>query len=326
MPRPYDLVAVGRAYTDIIAQVTPEYLARYGLTEGQGKAIPLDQLQVMQGQLHDTRICAGGCTPNSAAVMASLGGKAGFFGKVFKDDIGAFFLEDFAKRGVTLCCDPYAAPSLAASGLSALCLILTTPPHRTFAYNLGCADWYDAQDFAAYDFGQTTFFLIEAVCLESQICRAVLEQAAHAAAAQGALLAYTLQSLLICPDPAFVIDFVMRTADVIFGNRDEVAMLRAHLGGKIPPEMTLVTTLDIDGAMAEQNGVITHVPALAPQPIRNTNGAGDALAAGFLRGHCLGFSVLDCLRLGVRTATAIIEETGGRPTRDLAHLSDLCQT
>lgn len=61
----------------------------------------------------------------------------------------------------------------------------------------------------------------------------------------------------------------------------------------------VVATAGADGAYLLADGELTHVPAVAPPgPVVDSNGAGDAFAAGFLLGWLAGEDPLRCARYG----------------------------
>ncbi|WP_437033062.1 adenosine kinase [Streptomyces sp. enrichment culture] len=61
----------------------------------------------------------------------------------------------------------------------------------------------------------------------------------------------------------------------------------------------VVVTAGAEGAYVLADGSVTHVPAVTPpEPVVDSNGAGDAFAAGFLYGRLRGEPVLRCARYG----------------------------
>ena len=71
-------------------------------------------------------------------------------------------------------------------------------------------------------------------------------------------------------------------------------------------------------------GEEVHVVDAAPVTrVKDTTGAGDLYAAGFLFGYTRGDSLYDCGRIGAIAAAEIISHFGARPEVDLArHLED----
>ena len=69
----------------------------------------------------------------------------------------------------------------------------------------------------------------------------------------------------------------------------------------------VVCTRGARGAVAlERGGELHRVPAQPVPEVVDTNGAGDAFFAGFLRAHLDGRGVGDCLELAARTAAACV--------------------
>jgi sugar/nucleoside kinase (ribokinase family) len=73
----------------------------------------------------------------------------------------------------------------------------------------------------------------------------------------------------------------------------------------------VVATAGADGAYLLADGRLTHIPAVTPPaPVVDTNGAGDAFAAGFLAGWLRGSSLEAALWQGVVGASFAIEDWG----------------
>ena len=91
--------------------------------------------------------CSGGSAANTAAVIASLGGKPAYIGKVKDDLLGTVFSHDIEKAGVSFAC------ALSGNGAStARCLILVTGDgERTMNTYLGACRELTAADIS-YNF------------------------------------------------------------------------------------------------------------------------------------------------------------------------------
>jgi sugar/nucleoside kinase (ribokinase family) len=68
-----------------------------------------------------------------------------------------------------------------------------------------------------------------------------------------------------------------------------------------------------EGATAFSRGRMAWAPAAHAPKVVDTTGAGDAFAAGFLRGHCQGLALEDSLALGAKLAAQVIGRFGARP-------------
>ena len=70
--------------------------------------------------------------------------------------------------------------------------------------------------------------------------------------------------------------------------------------------------------MLHEVGRTERIPSIPVQMVDPT-GAGDSYQAGFLTAYVLGYSTLDCCRVGAVTASFVVERRGGQihlPTWD----------
>jgi len=104
----------------------------------------------------------------------------------------------------------------------------------------------------------------------------------------GLVLACDLQDV-VDPADAYRADFI-RYADILFfsaaNHADPSPVIRAFLEGR--PERIVVSGLGSQGcALGTREGISFFPPEPARNPVLDTNGAGDALAVGFLTSHVL---------------------------------------
>ncbi|MDD5585514.1 MAG: adenosine kinase [Alphaproteobacteria bacterium] len=310
----YCAVAAGRTFTDIIAHVTHAFLDEHGIPLDAGKAFDAETLQHIRSHLKDAQMAAGGTAANAISIVAALGGKAGFFGKVGRDDVGRFFLDDFDQRGVKLCCDP-----LAAEGMSATCLcLLTEDGQRSFATHHGCADSYSPGDFAGFDFAAAEFFMIDAELLTRSAAEPVIREAFSAAKGKTRLVV-SLHNVNAWLEEGHGerARFIAGMADLVIGNEAEQTSFQKAVPLPHKPGQLVVTTMGARGAEARSQTETVSVPGQKPPVFVSSVGAGDAFTAGLLFGLSRNAGIGESLQLGVRSALAILGEIGARPTRPM---------
>ncbi len=305
----YCVVAAGRAFTDIIAHVPDGFIESRGIPKDAGIEFDPNSLSQILSLLRDPVMSAGGTGANMAASIAALGGKAGYFGKVGHDEAGKFFLKDFEKRGVDLCCDPYVE-----NGSSAVCLvILTEDGHRSFVTSSGCADAFTQNDFKDFDFSSTHFFSIDAELLITTsiapLYFEVIEQAKR-----NTRIVVNTHNVRTWKEHVNAAKFTANYADVIIGNRDEYASLQEVVPLPSGADQLIVTTYGTEGVVSLQGGVSLFEPAIKPEEFVSSVGAGDAFMAGFLFGLSNNLNVKKSLDCGIQSAVAVLGQTEARPT------------
>src|ERR1700733_8455639 len=162
----YDVVAVGRAYTDVLSHVDFDFLRKWDVPVNGDREFSINEIKDIRASMPSPQMFAGGPSANTVSTLSALGGKGGFFGKVNEDAAGNFFTDDFFGRKIDFLCEPHDTKI----GFSPTCLVLETPDRgRSFAYNPGCADQFWAEkDFHPSAFKLAKIFLVEAHLLTSQ--------------------------------------------------------------------------------------------------------------------------------------------------------------
>ena len=97
----YDVVGIGNALVDIIAQVENDFLHDQNLVKGSMALIDTDRAIALYEVIgrHGMQT-SGGSAANTIAGLASLGADVAFIGKVSDDDLGRVFAHDLERLGV----------------------------------------------------------------------------------------------------------------------------------------------------------------------------------------------------------------------------------
>src|SRR5262245_56285708 len=137
MPEPrYDVLGIGNAIVDVIARAEEDFLVRNGLTKSSMRLIDATEAERLYGLMAAAIEASGGCAGNTAAGVASFGGRAAFIGKVADDQLGAIYRHDMKGTGVS-----FATPPLLNGAPTARSMILITPDgERTMNTYLGAAN------------------------------------------------------------------------------------------------------------------------------------------------------------------------------------------
>ncbi|TIV13223.1 MAG: adenosine kinase, partial [Mesorhizobium sp.] len=80
----YDVLCIGNAIVDIIAQCDEAFLETNGIIKGAMNLIDARRAELLYSRMGPAIEASGGSAGNTAAGVASLGGRAAFFGKVSK--------------------------------------------------------------------------------------------------------------------------------------------------------------------------------------------------------------------------------------------------
>ncbi len=324
MTKNYDVVAIGNAIVDVIANASDAFLASEGLVGGSMQLIGPDRATELYERMEPGREVSGGSAANSLAGLAGLGHHCAFIGQVADDQLGEVFRHDMRVTGIV-----FDVPPLPGPPPTARCLILVGPDgNRTMNTSLAMAHYLPeaAVDPALLDGAK--FLLIEGYLWDPPQPRAAIQRAMAIAETTGTKVVLALSALYLMG--LYRDDFMGLIhggkIDTLFCNEEEVTALmqsddlEVAIAALAPHVNTLVITRAEHGAMAVQGTVRAHVPAEPIARVVDTTGAGDTFTSGFLAGQLQGKSLADSLTMGAICAAECIGHYGPRPEADLAAL------
>ncbi len=323
--KPLDVLAIGNAIVDVIADADDAFLTAQGLDKGSMRLIDEGEAVRLYGEMGPGRESSGGSAGNTVAGIAALGLKAGFIGQVADDELGQIFAHDLRATGVQ-----FATLTRDDVGASARCLILVTPDaQRTMNTFLGAAQRLPATAISAAEVGSAKILYLEGYLWDPEEPRAAMEAAIDAARAAGTKVAFTLSDSFCISRHRDGFNKLIDDGriDILFANEDEILALsgegdfEAAVAAVAPKVPVLAVTRSEKGAIAVSGGERAEVPAEPIAKLVDTTGAGDLFAAGFLAGQARGLSLEISLKLGAIAAAEVIQHYGARPEADLRALA-----
>ena len=323
--RRLDVLAIGNAIVDVIADADDEFLTREAMHKGSMRLIDEAEAVRLYDAMGPGRELSGGSAANTVAGIASLGGRSGFIGQLGDDQLGQIFSHDIRSLGVE-----FATPPRNDVGASARCLILVTADaQRTMNTFLGAAQRLgpDAVDATAVASAQILY--LEGYLWDPEEPRAAMMKAMDAARDAGTKVAFTLSDSFVVDRHREGLWTLLQDGrvDILFANEAEIMSLAQHdssaeaalaVAAHVP---TVVVTCGEKGAFALSGGEKVAVPAQPIERLVDTTGAGDLFAAGFLAAQARGLGVEQSLRLGAICAAEVIQHYGARPEADLRALA-----
>ena len=323
----FDVLTIGNAIVDIIAPVEPGFIEREGMREGIMHLIDTDRAAELYDKMPLTRQqISGGSAANTAAGVASLGGRAAFVGKVADDPLGDVFEADLDAIGVH-----YATSRLKNGALTARSMIfLSEDGERTMNTYLGACHQLTEADIRPDEIGGAAITYMEGFLWDPVEAKKAFVLAAHYAHKNERAAAFTLSDPF-CVDRyrAEFLDLIRsKTIDYVFANVHELKSLYQtdDLGEAVrqiavDAELAAIT-MGADGAMAVHNGEVVSVPAFPVEKVVDATGAGDLFASGFLLGMARGQTLESALKTGCLAASEVISHIGARPQAPLTELTE----
>jgi sugar/nucleoside kinase (ribokinase family) len=318
-----DVVAIGNAIVDVLTHTDEAFLEAHGMVKGAMMLIDEDAAQRIYAAMGPAIEASGGSAGNTAAGIASLGGRVGYVGRVRDDQLGEVYAHDIRSIGVD-----YRTPAATDGPATARCFIFITPDaQRTMNTFLGASSLLTPADVDEAFVATAEIVYCEGYLWDLPDAKAALTKGMEAGRAAGAKVAFTLSD-------SFCVDrhrdefraLAESHVDILFANEAEILSLyevdtfeeaAARVAGHC--EIACLTRSEKGSVVITADGERIEVPA-HPTDVVDTTGAGDLYAAGFLYGLTHGHSLTDSARIASLAAAEVISHVGPRPEIDLAAL------
>jgi sugar/nucleoside kinase (ribokinase family) len=319
----YDVLCIGNAIVDIIAQCDEAFLADNGIIKGAMNLIDAERAELLYRRMGPALEASGGSAGNTAAGIASLGGRSAYFGKVSKDHLGDIFTHDIQAQGVAFDTKP-----LIGMPPTARSMIFVTPDgERSMNTYLGACVELGPEDVEADKAAGAAVTYFEGYLWDPPRAKEAIRLTAQHAHAAGRQVSMSLSDSF-CVDRyrgEFLELMRSRTVDIIFANSHEIKSLYQTSSfdealAQIRKDCRIAAVTRSEKGSVIVNGDDTFViEATRINELVDTTGAGDLYAAGFLHGYTQGRDLKTCGDLGSLAAGLVIQQIGPRPRQNLKH-------
>jgi sugar/nucleoside kinase (ribokinase family) len=319
MPQ-YDLVGIGNALVDVVAQTDDGFLAANGIAKGAMTLVDATAADALYEKMPAGMESSGGSCGNTMAGFAALGGKGAYIGKVSDDQFGGVFRHDMHAIGCV-----FDTPPAKDGPSTGRCLVLVTPDaQRTMCTFLGAACELTPADLDKALLQSAKVVYMEGYLFDQPPAQRAFVEAAEIAHAAGREVSVTLSDGF-CVDRhrAAFRHLVEKHIDILFANEVEICSLygvddfdealqqvRGHC-------RVACLTRSEKGAVVLRGDEVHVVDAEPVGQVIDTTGAGDQFAAGFLYGYTQGRDLHSSGRIGAIAAAEVIQHYGARPEADL---------
>lgn len=320
----YDIVAVGNAIVDVIAQADDAFLEEEQLNKGAMTLIDAERATQLYRDMGVAREISGGSGANTLAGASTLGRQCALIAQVADDQLGEVFTHDIRATGID-----FDVPPLGKEPPTARCLILVTPDaQRTMNTFLGASQFLPPAAVDAGLIASGAILYLEGYLWDAEEPKAAMALAIDIARNNDRKVAFTLSDGFCIERHRDDFTRLIKDGmiDILFANEAEIKSLcetegfDAAVAQTAAQVETLVVTRSEQGAIAVQNMKTFAVGAEPVEKIVDTTGAGDLFAAGFLSGYIEKRSMEDCLTIGAVAAAEVISHYGARPEANLREL------
>jgi sugar/nucleoside kinase (ribokinase family) len=320
----FDVTAIGNAIVDVLARADDALLTKHNLAKGAMSLIDTETAERLYGIMGPGTERSGGSAGNTAAVIAGLGGRVAYIGKVADDQLGEVFTHDIRAIGVT-----YDTTPLTGGLPTARCLIFVTPDaQRTMQTYLGATTQLGPEDVNMDYITSSKVVYLEGYLWDQPRAKKAMRDAAIKAKEAGAKVSLTLSdAFCVARFRDEFLELAERHVDILFANESEILSLyqvdrfddalqrvRKHC------EIAALTRSE-KGSVVVNGDEVHVIDAEKGVKVVDTTGAGDAYAGGFLYGYTQDYDLATCGRLGGLMAAEVISHMGPRPEADIKKLA-----
>lgn len=332
----FDLLVLGNPLLDLQAEVSQEYLKKYGLNSNDAILAATKHMSIYEELLkfNETHVLAGGAAQNTArgAQYMLPENSVVYFGCVGEDQFADKLRVENKKAGVE---SRYMVQPEVATGK---CAALITGKNRSLVTDLGAANHYKVDHLRQpenwqYVAGANVFY-VEGFHLT--VCPDAMHALGHYAADEDKTYCMNLSAPFLAEEYKEAMDANSKYWDVLMGNETEaLAYAKSHdldtedleqiakhiaLLPKMNTsrqrtvvftqgtEATLVAVADIVRKTVDLKWYPIH--KIPPDEVRDSNGAGDAFAAGFIAGLVQDKDIDTAIDMGQWLAKLSLQELG----------------
>ncbi len=305
------VLGLGHALVDLLFQIPDDMmLSDFSLPKGSMQLVDENTADEIADFLKNKNysLVSGGSAANTIHGLARLGINCGFFGSVYKDELGDFYKNDLEEAGIDTIL--YEGKSKTGRAIT----FVSPDSERTFATYLGASCEFNIDDITEETFKGYDIFHIEGYQVNNT---ALIDHCVKLAKSLGLKVSLDLASFNVVEEKLdFLQNIIPEYVDIVFANEEEA---KAYTGQEPAAALnTIADQCDIaivkvgkEGSLIKHNNIVYTVEAIACDPV-DTTGAGDQYAAGFLYGYIQKLDFDKCGQIGALIASKVIEKYGAR--------------
>ncbi len=324
------ITAVGSALVDLLIHEDDTFLNAIGKEKGGMTLVEDHEVHyVLSKSGQEPKVVPGGSACNTICGVAELGGSSGFIAKRGNDQFGENYETYLRGIGVNPCF--YRSDTPTGRVLS----IITPDAQRSMFTYLGASVEMQPDEIIPDLFKDAGIAILEGYLLFN---RALMRAALDASKTAGALIALDLASYEVVQGSKDILDEIIQNdVDILIANEDEAAAYTGISDEMKALEMMTehvkiaVLKVGARGSFISHQGEIIHITAdgharkgdfpdqieaSRSADIKDTTGAGDLWAAGFLYGIANGFSLEQSGRIGAACGFEVCQVVGAQVPKE----------
>ena len=303
------VAGIGSPLIDILAYENDEFLEKTGAVKGGMKYVDREFIeQALSFTTQKPVLVPGGSACNTVVGIGKLGGPARFVGKSGCGEMARLFETDLKKNNV----DPALLKSSSPTGR--VLSIITPDAQRSMLTFLGASSETQPFEITEKCFQDAAIVHIEGYLLFNE---ALIMAALKAAKSAGALVSLDLASFTVVEASKKILDDIVNDfVDILIANEDEAQAFTGYSDDikaiTAMAQNTTIAALKVGkrGSYISHNGSTLKIEPSGEGDVKDTTGAGDLWASGFLFGLVNGYSFEKCGKLGSACGYEVTRVTG----------------
>ena len=305
------ILGIGNALVDVMTLMDDDsFLDKYSLPKGSMQMVNKDISALINAATDKFNkvITSGGSAANTIHGLGMLGIETGFIGSIGVDEMGDFFEKEMKNAGVTTNLFRREIPTGIAIAL------ISPDSERSFATCLGAAVELNPTNLDDIFFSRYNILYLEGYLIFNL---PLIEKACMLAKSLNMEVVLDLASYNVVE--ANLSDFTeiaSKYVDILIANSEEAKAFTSSDSTEALHKMSIISPIAVlkngaDGSIIKSRNEIIKIEA-KPANVKDTTGAGDLYAAGFLYGYSQNYPLRTCGEIGSLLAAKIIEITGAR--------------
>ena len=320
-----DLIGIGNAIVDMIANVEDDFLSENNLIKGSMNLINMKESDNLLKKCSIQKKISGGSSANTVVSLANLGNKVEFIGRVKDDNFGKFFSTDIRESGAIFQSKPVCSNEASAHSI----ILITPDAQRTMCTYLGASVEFETRNINFESIRKSKYLYLEGYLWDSEPAKKAFIQSAKIAKESGTKIVLSLSdSFCVDRHRESFIYLIKDYIDILFCNEDEIKSLfeeksleKCKTNIQSICDLSVIT-LGSKGSIIINKGEIIKVKPVLFEKLVDTTGAGDIYAGGFLHGIIKNLPLITCGKIASLCAGCIISQLGSRSNIDLKQLID----
>ena len=308
------IFGIGNPLIDVVINATDEDIISLELSKGTMALVDSKR----QGEIlnyykeKETNYFPGGSAPNTLLACSGLGINSHISGKIGKDKLGEIYLERVREYGTD-------SGIVLGEGLTGSSVILVTPDgERTMNTNLGMCQEYASEDIDEVKLSNAKFFYFTGYMWDTDSQKSAIKKAIQIAKENNVKIVFDVADpFAVNRNKDSFLQLIKHDIDILFANKSELKILMDSedldfcIGDLKKVVKNFGIKLGKDGSTIfndNEKYVIEPSPVLA----KDTTGAGDMYAAGFLASLAKGNNYESAGKVAVKLAEEVIQIQGAQ--------------